>query len=415
MAMLALAASLRFLVLAEVLLGHPKTWFFQRGIEMGLLAHSLLAGLGLSSPFGGSTGPTAFIAPGYPLLTAAVFRLFGESTQLSAVTLISGQILLNVITVWLLMHVARTLFSQRTALIAGLIWSCSLPLLWIPTIFWDTALSIALLMGLLSLVLKFRHSVPPWTWLWLGAYCALTALINPALLPTLAALLLWLAWQTRSTSRGYVLLALLSFAVVFAPWPLRNARVFRAFVPLRTTVGFELWMGNREGASGYLDERLFPMYNPGELAEYQRLGEIAYTAHKAVLARQYMESHPVRFLGMTSLRFLRFWTGTGTEGGSPLFALHACFTSAFGLAGLWLLWRHQAYPLLNLFAAPLLLFPLPYYCTHAEFRYRLVVDPLMTLLAASFFENLARKPGALLRRTRQVFLRRSDSAAQLPA
>jgi hypothetical protein len=35
-----------------------------------------------------------------------------------------------------------------------------------------------------------------------------------------------------------------------------------------------------------------------------------------------------------------------------------------------------------LFALPMLLFPLPYYLTHAEFRYRIVIDPLMTVLAA---------------------------------
>ena len=34
-----------------------------RGMEMGLLAKSVLAGQGLSSPFGVPTGPTAFIAP----------------------------------------------------------------------------------------------------------------------------------------------------------------------------------------------------------------------------------------------------------------------------------------------------------------------------------------------------------------
>ncbi len=384
MAVLGLALSLRLLVIAGVLLRYPKDWFFQRGIEMGLLAHSLLAGLGLSSPFGGSTGPTAFIAPGYPLLTAAVFHLFGDETKLSAAVLMSGQMLLGVLTVWLLMHIARSLFGQRSALIAGLFWSCSLPLLWIPTIFWDTSFSLCLIVGLFAIVLKVRDYASPSMWLSLGAYCAITALINPALLPMLAALLAWLAWQTRSTSGSHVLLAALSFAVVFAPWPLRNARTLHAFVPLRTTVGFELWMGNREGASGYLEERLFPMYNQVELADYRRLGEIAYTDHKSALAREYIEGHPVRFLRMTSIRFLRFWAGTGTKGGSSLFALHATFTSAFGLAGLWLLWKRRSHALAALFVMPLLLFPLPYYCTHAEFRYRLVLDPLLTLLASYF-------------------------------
>jgi hypothetical protein len=34
-----------------------------------------------------------------------------------------------------------------------------------------------------------------------------------------------------------------------------------------------------------------------------------------------------------------------------------------------------------LFLLPMTLFPLPYYITHAEFRYRLVIDPLLVILA----------------------------------
>jgi hypothetical protein len=42
-----------------------------------------------------------------------------------------------------------------------------------------------------------------------------------------------------------------------------------------------------------------------------------------------------------------------------------------------------------LLALPLLLFPLPYYITHAEIRYRLNIDPLMTILAAYAVTQLA--------------------------
>ncbi len=376
------AGSLRLLVIVGVLLRYPGSWFFQRGIEMGLLAHSLLAGQGLSSPFGVVTGPTAFIAPGYPLLTAAVFWFFGEQTRLSAAIMMTVQLAVALVTVWLLMHLARSLFDERTSLMAGLLWACSPPLIWIPTISWDTSLSLCLLLGLLALVLHLGDRVLPRMWVALGAYCALAALLNPALLPALAAPMLWLTWKTRHTTRSSVLLATLSFVIVFAPWPIRNARIFHAFVPLRTTVGFELWMGNREGASGYLQEQLFPMYNQDELAEYRRMGEIAYTTHKSALARQFIRTHPLPFLRMTGLRVLRFWTGTGTQRGSSFFALHACFTSLFGLGGLCLLWRQRYHALATLFAGPLLLFPLPYYCTHAEFRYRLVLDPLLTLLTS---------------------------------
>ena len=363
---------------------------------MSLLAHSLLAGLGLSSPFGVPTGPTAFIAPGYPLLTAAVFWIFGDGTSLSAAVIMIGQVIAAVLTVWLLMHLAQNLFGGRAAWLAGLFWSCSLPLLWIPTISWDTSLSILLLLGLLALVLKWRDAVTSQMWLFLGAYCAIAALLNPALLLALAAPVLWLVWKHRKSSQSHILLVAFSFAIVFAPWPIRNARVFHAFVPLRTTVGFELWMGNREGASGYLEERLFPMYNQVELAEYRRLGELAYTRHKTHLAQQYIEDHPTLFLRMTGLRILRFWTGTGTQNGSPFFALNACLTTLFGLAGLCLLWRRRSYALATLFTGSLLLFPLPYYCTHAEFRYRLVLDPMLTLLASNFWVQIthARTPDA---------------------
>jgi len=46
-----------------------------------------------------------------------------------------------------------------------------------------------------------------------------------------------------------------------------------------------------------------------------------------------------------------------------------------------------------LFLLPLILFPLPYYITHAEFRYRLVVDPLLTILGAyAVSESLVKPP-----------------------
>ena len=40
------------------------------------------------------------------------------------------------------------------------------------------------------------------------------------------------------------------------------------------------------------------------------------------------------------------------------------------------------------FILPLMVFPLPYYITHAEFRYRLVIDPLLTILAAYAFSGI---------------------------
>ena len=79
-----------------------------------------------------------------------------------------------------------------------------------------------------------------------------------------------------------------------------------------------------------------------------------------------------------------FWTGTGQPAGgstSGVIVFFAMFTTVRGIAGLVLLLRKRK-ALALLYALPMVIFPLPYYITHADLRYRLVLDPLMTILAA---------------------------------
>jgi hypothetical protein len=141
-------------------------------------------------------------------------------------------------------------------------------------------------------------------------------------------------------------------------------------------------MGNRAGATGFLDESVFPLFNRGEYDEYVRRGEAAYMRDKSELAWAYVRAHPSEFLRLNGIRFIRFWTGAGTQDGSVFFILHAVLTTTLGTAGAWRLWQRRHLSLAALYLLPLMLFPLPYYITHAEFRYRLVIDPLLTILAA---------------------------------
>jgi hypothetical protein len=226
-------------------------------------------------------------------------------------------------------------------------------------------------------------------WVVLGVCAGVAGLVNPALLPALLLVMGWVAWQTRTRLRAGLALGLVALVVVYAAWPIRNAERFHAFIPTRSTVGFELWMGNRPGATGFLDESLFPLYNKQELASYVAKGELAYTSGKSEEAKEYVLAHPGAFARMTLRRMARFWTGTGNLHGSAVYAAHAVLTSVLGFAGLALLYRQRRRGFATLMLLPLLVFPLPYYITHAEFRYRLNIDPLMSLLAAYMVTQLA--------------------------
>ena len=380
-------------------LGHlPSDWFFRRGLEMGLIARSLLRGEGFSSPFGPSTGSTAIVAPGYPIVVAGIFRVFGEDTRASAAVLMGCQLAINLLTVWLILRLARRLASERAALTATAVWAVSPPLLWMPTIFWETSFSCCALLLLIEIAVGIASQTNHRKWLSYGTFAGFATLTNPALLPSALAIGSWSAIKGSRRRHWYPALAGLAFCLVYAGWPLRNALVFKTWIPARTTMGLELWMGNREGAEGFLDTTIFPTFNAAELAQYRALGEVPYIHRKQQLALAASRQRPGRFLRLCLARVARFWFGSGTQNGSIFFPLHAAFTTLFGFAGLFALAGSSQRRLAALFVLPLAIFPLPYYVTHAEFRYRLVLDPLLTVLMARGLDRLA----PLLLRDRDV-------------
>ena len=382
---LVVALFARVLVLWLAVVQHGGTWLYTRGLEIGYVADSLLRNHGFASPFGGDTGPTALIAPGYPLLVAGVFRVFGTYSVASAMIIMGAQVAANLLTIALMMKLANSLAGARAALFAGLFWACWIPFLWMPTIFWETSLSSGILLGMLMFAQHVDRRPAAWKWLLFGLFIGLAVLINMALLITLTGVFLWLAFRHLRTHTASLCMTVVIAALTFSPWVLRNAKAFHAFVPLRTTVGLELWMGNHDGASGYVEESLFPIYNSAELQEYRRVGELRYDQEKSTTAKHWIAAHPATFIELSVVRFFRYWTGTGSRGGSPIFALGALLTSIGGVAGLISLYKRSEWHVALLYCIPFIFFPLPYYITHAEFRYRLVLDPLLTVLTAYAF------------------------------
>jgi 4-amino-4-deoxy-L-arabinose transferase-like glycosyltransferase len=374
---IALALALRLAVVGIVLSSYPRNWLFSKAPDLGFLACSLSAGRGLSSPFGGSTGPTAFLAPGYPAVLGLIFHLFGSYSLASAALIMGLQAMFGVLTVAVILRIAGGLFGAATARLAGAFWALSPTLLWLPAVLWDTSLSILLLTGVVALALCCRERPRNGLWAAMGGYCGLAMLVNPSLTLALLAVLVWTAWQTNS--RPWI--CCLVLLAVFAPWPVRNLGVLHAFIPLRSNFGYEVWQGNHSGATGMFDARLEPLQNKQEYNDYARKGEVVYMRDKSILAKTYIRAHPGAFLRLSGTRVIRFWTGAGSESNSSIVELHATLISILGLLGLAILYR-QSKTNAMLFLLPLLLFPLPYYITHPDFRFRLLLDPLLTILSA---------------------------------
>ena len=379
----------------------PRIWFYNQASEMTCLAHSLLTGRGLSSPFCGSTGPSAFLAPGYPLLVALVYRFFGVSSHDSAALLTGLQVGFSVTTVLVVMLLAKRLFGSRVAYVAGLLCAASPTMMLLPTLFWETSLSTLLLTAVLVLALWCVDEPRASRWIAIGTYCGLAMFLNPALLLTFAGVVAWAGYKTRFVSPRGPLLAAIVCAAIFSVWPVRNAIAFHAFVPLRSNLGYELWQGNRPGSRGFFTPDIYLNQNAEEYERYASMGELAYMQEKSSIAMEAIKDDPLRFAELSLKRMTIFWTALGGHRISRMVIAEITGTSLVAVWGLVILWRLREFGA-GLLLIPFLVFPLPYYLTHPDFRFRLLLEPVALLvmgwvmvraLSAEKVEEIPVRPG----------------------
>jgi 4-amino-4-deoxy-L-arabinose transferase-like glycosyltransferase len=373
-----LALVLRVVVVAMAATSHPAMWFFNQSSELAVLGESLRAGHGLSSPFGGGTGPSAFLTPGYPALVALAFAVFGSYSAGAETAMMVLQALFGAATVLVLMLLTRRLFGARAANLAGIVWAVSPPAVFLPTVFWESSLSVLLAVGLVGFAVWVVYRPQMW-WLF-GAVCGLAVMVNPALLLIGVGGFGWAVFRSgREALRG-ALVGAVVWVAVCTPWVIRNSVEMHAWIPLRSNLGYELWQGNRPGGDGFFEPRLHPNVNGEQAAELRRLGEVGYMHSRMVAAEGYIAAHPGLFVLLSLKRAYYFWIGVGRQS-APLIVAYIVGTSLLGFWGLGRLWRVER-GLVVLFLGPILLFPFPYYLTHPDFRFRLVIDPMMTALAA---------------------------------
>ena len=403
----AFAVRLAYMTLAHTYRIKPIDGHFGFGWEAGRIAQALVTGFGYADPFSNvylrHTGPTAWLPPAYPLLLAAVFKLFGVYTRTSAWVVLAINCALSAWTAMAVWELGARLAGLRTARWAGWLWALypaamQYAVRWV----WEMTLTTALFAWVLVLAMRMRaepgcHVLR--RWLVFGAAWGLIALSNSTLLLFLPVCGLWLLLGSRGTAQLAPMLrgacaAGLVFVALLAPWIIRNQRVFHAFIPMRGNFGAELYMGNGPGATGLLMEYNHPFQAPEQLRLYRSLGEVAYVKLRGDAAKAFIASDPRLFLRNVLRRVDFFWVSVPHPSDDAWYVeffriLNFSFISLAGLLGLALA-LHRRLPAAGLWAWAFLLLPLPYYAVTVHARFRHPLEPLICVLGVYLFQSAER-------------------------
>jgi hypothetical protein len=378
--------------------------------ETGHIAYSVAAGKGFSSPYERDSGPTAMLPPVYPLIVAALFRIFGIYSIAAYFAAIFLNIIFSAATCVPIYYAGKRIAGTGIASLAAWFWALFITAIRMPTEWiWDTSLSALLVAIIMWATLELSTSHRWRDWSTYGLLWGLVLGTNPAPASVLPFLLAWLLYRVlkrdpehpRHTSElGKPALALALALLCCVPWTVRNYVVFHRFIPLRSGLPFELYIGNNEN----YDERrsgLPPAITfEREVLRYLKMGEMPFMDEEKRKAFAFIATHPRVEVNLFAKRFVAFWIGTARpiqafqENDSLLLRaillgnLLTALGAACGAAILFVRQNPYAFPL----ATFLVIFPTIHYVTHTSLRYRHPLDPVVLLLTAMALGAVLRWP-----------------------
>lgn len=364
------------------------------GFEIGRIARSIAEGHGFGSPMLVETGPTAWMTPLYPYLLAGVFKVFGIYSKNSALVILGFNSIFSALICIPLYHIARRTYGRGSAIVACWMWALLPYSIYIASSFvWETCLSALLLTILFLWALKLCESHDGWEWIGFGVLWGIAALSNSAILSLLPFLGGWAIhpmWRYRWKWIAATALVAAGVGITILPWQVRNYRTFHAFIPLRDTLWIAARVGNDGNTARWSDPMAHPSVNEKEMAEFVQLGELPYVREKRRETLEFIGGHPGIYSELCVRRFFYTWTAFwNLDPGNTAIEFHDPSSNVYltvpltvlMLVGLWQAFRNARAPTIP-FLIVLALYPLLFYFTDAEIRYRHLIDPEVVVMAA---------------------------------
>ncbi len=403
----ALLFAVAFLVrIAVIIFFHPYHDLARYELERTAIS---LATTGVyGNPYAIPTGPTAHVAPGYTLILAALFHLFGTGTTAEIIK----ELLATAVTsfeIALLPAVAAALsFDRRAGFVAGLIMALypARPLVEIDGD-WETPyIALALMLAaVLAMRLRKNNDLSWKAAIRHGVCWGVALLFVSALLLVFVALIFFEAIWRRKQVRPYFAFALVELAVVAVclfPWIVRNDLALGFPVVTRSNAGIELRISNndyavadqRENLQHGLFNRYHPLQSPSEALKVRQSGEIEYNREARAEATRWISQHPARFLELTLGRIRCFWFYIDPT--SRVKTIFLWCVSLCGFAGLVVALRQKSIAGYIL-GVIVLVYPIPNYLVHVGLRQSYPVEWLMLLLGAGLLSGALQRKHARAR------------------
>ncbi|MBV9499426.1 MAG: hypothetical protein JO138_08620 [Acidobacteriaceae bacterium] len=363
--------------------------------------------------YGAATGPTAHCAPLHPLLLSVLVRFLGTGKAGAWATEIATSMASSLAFALLPVLAVAARLKPITGVLAGIAGTL-LPINFgyqTAGGFFDAAFTAAALVGLCILMCRIwaRATYAMREGAVLGAATGVGSLLNPVVLPVVAAWVIAIAVEHRQFARRVLVFCgacAACYIVPVMPWAIRNLRALGSPIFTRSNFWLEMQVSNNGMLTADMQRNLsmwqWALVHPSlcfiensrviQLRAIQRrrvkqLGEVAYMRSKREQAMAWISSHKREFLVLTAQRFRLFWLPRMTR---PLQTLSEALLTILGLAGLVLLFQQRARSAW-LFAGIFIAYPAVYYLLQASPRYRLPVEPFLFLLAANVFWTFAVK------------------------
>jgi 4-amino-4-deoxy-L-arabinose transferase-like glycosyltransferase len=370
--------------------------FWAFGYEMGQIGASIAMGNGFRWPEWSDYPKgelTAWMAPVYPYIMAAAFKMFGLFSPQAAIALELFLTSASVLTGVFLYMLGKRLYNPQVGLLAAFLFSMYPPSIHFSVRnLWETSFFTCCLLLVILLFLRLANQPRVKEGIWLGIALGFTALVNPIIVGAYPFALIWLylkAEGSRHTAIKAIATVLIVSGLVIAPWLVRNYVVFGQFVFIKSNLGNELYLGNNKYATGGHEDtitgrkHMSKVFTEAELAFLEQSNEIVRSHFLLRYAVEYIRENPIRFARQTLIRFIRYWTYPKPERGLAAKVSLVIYFIMLLLAVAGMLLTKMKEKKIQLILIFLLTLPLPYYFTILRaFRYRFPCEPMLLVFAA---------------------------------